>query len=409
METVKLPRDRGRRMVAGMSRRAPVLALVALAFAGGAAVATARVLAWPEDAGQLAPDPAAGRRFQGVLAQLLLRESGLSSRQDPLDLTAADVNAFLEHHVEVKGPPVWPIRVRLEAGQLELGGATTLGKLLQRGSGSGERWPVLGSLGDYPIWVAVAGTVTVQGSRGEFSAQSARIGRQGVPVSVLWRLVGGRPQALTWRMPKVVERVDVEPGRLLIHTRRARSGGGLRRLGSGARALRATPAALAQPHEPHPEGGQHLLQHGALVRRPVAPGLFLEHGQEVDSEPRLLQVDVWTPAHRVRSLPHVGHGVPVDHDQQRGQVSLRHAPWPPCRPAGHSGRRREGRLGGMGWRRRPRARRVDDRGWGWSGRGLVVTPPSAVDHVEAGIGLALGHRCILLGGTGLGSEPAEAL
>ena len=271
-----------------MSRRSLVLALVALAFSGVAAVATARVLAWPEDAGRLAPDPAAGRRFQSVLAQLVLRESGLSSRQDPLDLTAADVNAFLEHHVEVKDPPVWPIRVRLEAGHLELGGATTLGKLLHRGLGSGEQWPILGPLGDYPIWVAVAGTVTVQGSRGEFSAQSARIGRQGLPVSVLWRLVGGRPPALTWRMPKVVERVDVEPGRLLIHTRRARSGGRVAALRIGRGRLRATAAALAQPYEPHPEGGQHLLEHGALVRRPVAPGLLLEHGQEVDSEPRLL-------------------------------------------------------------------------------------------------------------------------
>ena len=36
----------------------------------------------------------------------------------------------------------------------------------------------------------------------------------------LWRVLGGRPVALVWRMPRVVERVDAEPGRLLIRTRR---------------------------------------------------------------------------------------------------------------------------------------------------------------------------------------------
>ena len=39
--------------------------------------------------------PPGGPSVQSVLAQLLLREAGLSSRQDPLVLTAAEVNAFL--------------------------------------------------------------------------------------------------------------------------------------------------------------------------------------------------------------------------------------------------------------------------------------------------------------------------
>jgi hypothetical protein len=202
-----------------MARRSVVLALAALVLAGGAGVVTARVLAWPEEAAGPVLDPAAGRRFQSVLAQLLLRESGLSSRDDPLTLTAADVNAFLAGHVEVKDPPVWPVRVRVESNQLELGGATSVGKLLRTGLGMGA-----GPIADYPLWVAIAGEVTISRGRAEFAARSAKIGRQRVPVRILWRLVGGRPPALSWRMPRVVERVGIEPGRVVIYTRRTRAG-----------------------------------------------------------------------------------------------------------------------------------------------------------------------------------------
>ena len=174
----------------------------------------------------------------------------------------------------MRDAPVWPVRVRLDAGQLELGGATTLGKLLGRGLGVGG---ILGPLGDYPMWVTVSGEVTVNGSRAEFVTRSAAIGRQRVPVSVLWRLVGGRPPALTWRMPKVVERVDVEAGRLVVHTRRVRPSGRVPGLGASA-GVRAAPPALAQPDEPHPKGAQHLLEDRTLVRRPVPVGLLLQHG-----------------------------------------------------------------------------------------------------------------------------------
>jgi hypothetical protein len=203
-----------------MARRPVILAVVALTLAGSVAVLTGRLLAWPDAAAPLPPDPAAGHRFQSVIAQLLLRESGLSSRDDPLTLTAADVNAFLAGHVEVKDPPVWPVRVRLAVERLELGGATTLGTLLRRGLGI-----CTGALGEYPLWIAISGEVTVNRGRAQFLAHGAMIGHQPVPVAVLWRLVGGRPPALTWRMPRVVERVSVEAGRVVIHTRRARAGG----------------------------------------------------------------------------------------------------------------------------------------------------------------------------------------
>ena len=211
------------RMVADMARRPEIpLAVVGLVLAIGVAWGTARALSWPDEGAPVAPDPLGGRRFQSVLAQLLLRESGLSSREEPLALSAADVNAFLRYQVEVRDAPVWPVQVRLEAEGVQIGGASTLRKLADRGLGLG--WALPGALGDYPVWVSVTGQVTVRSGRGEFVADVARVGRQPVPVGVFWTMLGGRPPALTWRMPRVVDRVDAEPGRLVIHTRRTRSG-----------------------------------------------------------------------------------------------------------------------------------------------------------------------------------------
>jgi hypothetical protein len=210
------------------SRGLGTLALVTLAMALAVAGLGVMMLAWPDQAGPGPPDLEAGRRFQGALAQLLLRETGLSSRRDPLVLTEAEVNAFLGGHVEVRDPPVWPIRVRIGAEEVELGGATTVGRLLETGLGSRPGPGLPGPIGGRPVWVAARGRIVVHGGRAEFLARAATIGRQRVPVVLLWRLLGGRPLALTWPMPHVVERVDLEPGRLLIHTRQVRPSRGAR-------------------------------------------------------------------------------------------------------------------------------------------------------------------------------------
>ena len=167
----------------------------------------------------------AGVRVQSVLAQLLLREAGLSSRQDPLILTAAEVTAFLREHVQVRDAPVWPVQVQMEPDGVELGGATTLGRLITSAAGSGLGGLMPGSVGGHPVWIAARGTIVVSpGGRAEFRAHAGTIGGQAVPLALMWRVVGGRPPALVWRMPRVVDRVDIEPGRLIIHTRRSGSG-----------------------------------------------------------------------------------------------------------------------------------------------------------------------------------------
>jgi hypothetical protein len=76
------------------------------------------------------------------------------------------------------------------------------------------------------VWITVRGSVAVSAGRAEFVAHTAAIGRQGVPLALFWKVVGGRPRALIWRMPRVVERVEIQPGRLVIHTRLAVPGRG---------------------------------------------------------------------------------------------------------------------------------------------------------------------------------------
>jgi hypothetical protein len=208
-----------------LGRRSSVIAvLTTLLVAVAGSVVLARALATPDEAAPAAVDPQAGLRVQSAVAQLLLREAGLSSRQEPVILSAAEVNAFLAGHVEVRDPPVWPVRVQVYPDGVELGGATTLGRLVQAGFGWGLAALLPNTLGSYSVWVAARGTVSVSPSgRAEFQAQAGKIGRQPVPVAVLWWALGGRPPALVWRMPRIVERVDVEPGRLLIYTRRPRT------------------------------------------------------------------------------------------------------------------------------------------------------------------------------------------
>ena len=198
-----------------------ILAAGALVLGAVGGLVLVRTLDWPSEASPPASDPQAGLRVQNALAQLLLREAGLSPRQDPLILTAAEVNAFLLDHVQVRDAPVWPVQVQIESDGIELGGATTLARLIAASVGSGLAGFVPGSIGERPVWIAARGQIVVAaGGRTEFRTQAGTIGRQTVPVALLWRVVGGRPPALVWRMPRVVDRVDIEPGRLIIHTRR---------------------------------------------------------------------------------------------------------------------------------------------------------------------------------------------
>lgn len=200
-----------------MTRRAWILA-GALALALGGAFLGGRLLAGPELPAE-PEDPGAGLRVQHLVAQLLLREAGLTSKHDPLVLTPPELNVFLERHVRVARSPVWPIRVRLGPGWVEAEGPSSVGVLLDAlvWEGAGTVLPDL--LTRYPVWVGLRGRLRIEGGRGELVAETARIGRQPVGVDRLWRALGGKPEVIVWAMPRVVTRVEIEPGRLVIYTR----------------------------------------------------------------------------------------------------------------------------------------------------------------------------------------------
>jgi hypothetical protein len=195
-----------------------VLALFLLAGLGGGLVAT-RLLAQPE--APVAPvGGLTGLRFQQAVAELVLRSTGVSSRTEPVRVTQGELNAFLAHHVEGRRWPVRPLVVQAGEGRLALSGQTSLHQLGQGGGWAG--WLVgwlPARVRDLRVWVAAEGRLEVQPGAVTFVVEGTTIGRQPVPPGWLWRALGLDPRELSWRLPRVVERIEVKPERLLIHTR----------------------------------------------------------------------------------------------------------------------------------------------------------------------------------------------
>lgn len=207
-----------------MARRPLPVALLALALvtAGLVAVLAARLLSAPPAAGLPAPGPGAGARFQGALAQLLLRQAGLSSGRDPLVVTADEVNGFLSTHFQAHHLGVDRVAVRLAAGRLEIAARSSLGRLATRAG-----VPAAGLVPDaalaVPVWLVLEGRIRLEGGRAAVEVDRLWIGRQRVPPWLFWRVLGTSPsEALSWRAPRVLERIDIEPGRLVAHTRPGR-------------------------------------------------------------------------------------------------------------------------------------------------------------------------------------------
>jgi hypothetical protein len=188
----------------------------ALAAATLGAVLAARLLGLPDAAELPPPDLGAELRAQHGVAELLLRAGGVSTRRGPVEMRTAELDAFLSRHVEARRLRLHPLRVHAERGALEVAGRTTVGQLA---AGSGLGWlpgPVL----DLGVWVSATGRLDVgPGGEGAFVVERAAVGRQPVPPGWLLRVLGIDARDLTWRMPRIVERIEIQPGRLLIHTR----------------------------------------------------------------------------------------------------------------------------------------------------------------------------------------------
>jgi hypothetical protein len=197
-----------------------VLGAVGAAGLGG--LLALRLLGIPEAGLAPDPSPAASARVTHMVAELAMRGAGVSARTEPLQISAVERNAFLARHVEARRLPLRPLLLRAEDGRLEIAGRTPVARLESAGGWAG--WVVArlpDSLRQLEIWVSVEGPVVVRRGEAELLVEQATVGRQPVPVQWLWRALEVNPrEQLTWRLPRVVDRVEVRPGHLLVHTRR---------------------------------------------------------------------------------------------------------------------------------------------------------------------------------------------
>ena len=168
-----------------------------------------------------APD---AQRAQDKMYELLLRDSGHSSRSDPIVLTDQELSAFLTRYLErTERIPVSLLVVKLAPNTVEMQGQTVFRSLF-------KGFP-LHFLPDYlpattmdrPVWVTVRGTIRLERERGrtgpnygQLEVKEFSLGYQGIGPWLLWALLG--QERLRWQVPAVVETIKIEDGRIVITT-----------------------------------------------------------------------------------------------------------------------------------------------------------------------------------------------
>lgn len=200
--------------------------LIGFLLAGmGALLFSSAIFAVPE--GIAAADYTAqdARMGQQKLAEIVLRERGLSRGRGPIVITQRELNGFLTHHLEESDRiPLNPLSVRLVPGNMEVQGRTTFAQLL--------RGFPLSLVADYlprsslgqPIWVTVRGRIKQDRSRASLEVLDFSLGNQPIsPWLLSWMLGWKGQRLLQWQMPGSVERIVIEDGRAVITTRRERA------------------------------------------------------------------------------------------------------------------------------------------------------------------------------------------
>ncbi len=195
------------------------LALVAVVV-GGAVGAAVRMLADPH-----VPIPET-TQADGSRAQRKLFELGRQGRRgEPVILTEGEINALLARHlVEARGLRLAAPSARLIGGdRFVLYVQSPLRQLLDEASLGSVANLLPGSWQGRPVWLRIGAHVRVDDDRPRrqlrVNVDEFSIGRQRLPTPALRLLLD--PAAvglLQWTLPEYVERVGVEPGRLVIQT-----------------------------------------------------------------------------------------------------------------------------------------------------------------------------------------------
>src|SRR5678815_272619 len=165
-----------------------------------------------------------GYSAQQKLFEVALRQSGRSSRRDPITITEAEANAFLSRHLEQSGLPFSPIVVRFVKGEVLAQGQTAFRNLL-KGPPFAQIAPYLSTKRlDEPVWVTVRGQIKIEGTgnsrHGSVEVTQFALGKQSLGSILLLVLMGPSGGGLLqWPVPAVVEQVRVGEGQLSITTR----------------------------------------------------------------------------------------------------------------------------------------------------------------------------------------------
>lgn len=204
----------------GVRTLALVLVLLLLILVGG--FVASRLLDQPTEFGPPGPSGSkAGLLVQESLAELLLRQAGVSGRADPIVVPTPALNEFLGHHLQTRRLPVQRLQVRVGDGWVELAGRSTPRRLFGASASRGPAALLPDAILDYDLWLSLRGRLVVRDGYGELVVDGAGVGRQPIPAAWLSWILGISPgELLTWRLPRIVEKFELEPGRVIIYTRR---------------------------------------------------------------------------------------------------------------------------------------------------------------------------------------------
>ncbi len=204
-----------------------ILILVVLLAAAGILFLSANIYGVPE-AVVTEFTRSDGYAAQQKIFEVLQRESGRSSRKDPIVLSDREVTAFLSNHLaKSAGLPLSPLSVRFSRGETLVQGRTPLRKLLQ-GPPFAQLLPYIPDQRlDRPVWVTLRGRLSVDSSIGSGSARYGKVsltgfslGKQPVSSWLLTLMMGpSSTYLLRWQVPPIVESIDIEEGQVVIRTR----------------------------------------------------------------------------------------------------------------------------------------------------------------------------------------------
>jgi hypothetical protein len=168
-----------------------------------------------------------GYATQQKLFEVALRQSGRSSRRDPIVITEPEANAFLARHLDQAGVPLSPIVVRVAGGYLTAQGQTALRNLF-KGPPFAQILPYISDKRlDQLVWVTVRARIRVEGGFGAGSSRYGNVevidfvlGKQPLGSFLLSILMGPSGGGLLhWQVPSVVDDIQIREGQLVITTR----------------------------------------------------------------------------------------------------------------------------------------------------------------------------------------------